>query len=163
MPVPSTADEFLDLTSRSGLVEPAQLQAWLRRSGGAPFGGARATADALVRDGLLTRFHVEQLLRGKWRNFVLSGKYKVLGPLGSGGMGQVYLCEHQVMRRRVAVKVLPDRSGDPAALERFRREARAVARLKHPNIVGGHDIDQDGALHFLVMEYIAGNTLYTIV
>jgi serine/threonine protein kinase len=163
MPAPSTADEFLDLTSRSGLVEPEQLQAWLRRAGGAPSNGARATADALVRDGLLTRFHVEQLLRGKWRNFVLSDKYKVLGPLGSGGMGQVYLCEHTVMRRRVAVKVLPDRSGDPVALERFRREARAVAQLKHPNIVGGHDIDRDGRLHFLVMEYIDGSTLHALV
>jgi serine/threonine protein kinase len=162
---PSTADEFLDLTARSGLVEPPQLQDFLRRrrdAGSLPE-SAPALADALVHDGLLTRFHVEQLLAGKWRHFVLGGKYKVLGPLGSGGMGQVYLCEHQVMRRRVAVKVLPDRSGDPAALARFRREARAVAQLKHPNIVGGHDIDQDGELHFLVMEYIDGNTLYTIV
>jgi serine/threonine protein kinase len=164
MPVPSTADEFLELTSRSGLVEPQQLRAYLqgRRDGALP-DEARAMAHLLVRDGLLTCFHVEQLLRGKWRNFVLSGKYKILGPLGSGGMGQVFLCEHQVMRRHVAVKVLPNRSDDPVALERFRREARAVARLKHPNIVGAHDIDRDGKLHFLVMEYIDGNTLYAIV
>jgi serine/threonine protein kinase len=147
------------------LIEPELLQAYLRgrREAGALPDGARAMADVLVRDGLLTRFHVEQLLRGKWLNFILSGKYKVLGPLGSGGMGQVFLCEHQVMRRHVAVKVLPDPSGDPAALERFRREARAVARLKHPNIVGGHDIDRDGKLHFLVMEYIDGSTLYAVV
>ncbi len=116
-----------------------------------------------MREGLLTRFQVEQLLAGKWRNFILSGKYKVLGPLGSGGMGHVYLCEHQIMRRRVAVKVLPLRAGDHAALERFHREARAVAQLKHNNIVGGYDIDRDGKLHFLVMEYIDGNTLQKII
>jgi serine/threonine protein kinase len=79
-------------------------------------------------------------------------------------MGYVYLCEHQVMRRRVAVKVLPARrSQDPAALERFRREARAVAQLNHTNIVGGHDIDRDGDVHFLVMEYVDGNTFTSIV
>jgi serine/threonine protein kinase len=103
------------------------------------------------------------LLAGKWRNFILSGKYKVLCPLGSGGMGHVYLCEHQVMRRRVAVKVLSPRLGDATSLERFHREARAVAQLKHPNIVGGYDVDQDGDLHFLVMEYIDGSTFQAIV
>jgi serine/threonine protein kinase len=165
MAAPSTADEFLELTVKSGLVEPQELRAYLQGLDDASPrpDEAKAMADALLRDGLLTRFHVEQLLRGKWRNFVLSGKYKVLGPLGSGGMGQVYLCEHQVMRRRVAVKVLPDPAGDASALERFRREARAVAQLKHPNIVGGHDIDRDGKLHFLVMEYIDGSTLYSVV
>jgi serine/threonine protein kinase len=69
----------------------------------------------MVRDGLLTRFQAAHLLQGKWRNFILSGKYKVLGPLGSGGMGQVFLCEHLVMRRRVAVKIMPAaRPDDPA-------------------------------------------------
>jgi serine/threonine protein kinase len=165
MSAPSTADEFLELTARSGLLGPQQLRAFVqrRREAGALPRGARALANVMVRDGLLTRFQAEQLLRGKWRNFVLSGKYRILGPLGAGGMGQVYLCEHQVMRRRVAVKVLPDRSDDPVALERFHREARAVAQLNHPNIVGGHDIDRDGQLHFLVMEYIDGSTFHAIV
>jgi serine/threonine protein kinase len=117
----------------------------------------------LVGDGLLTRFQAGQLLQGKWRNFILSGKYKVLGPLGAGGMGYVYLCEHQIMRRRVAIKVLPPSSSDSASLQRFHREARAVAQLKHTNIVGGYDIDRDGKRHFLVMEYVDGSTFQTIV
>jgi serine/threonine protein kinase len=162
MRVPSTADQFLELVSKSGLLDPQRLQAFLQRRAGAG-GKPRALADELVREGLLTRFQVEQLLAGKWRNFILSGKYKVLGPLGSGGMGHVYMCEHQIMRRRVAVKVLPLRAGDQASLDRFHREARAVAQLKHNNIVGGYDIDRDGRLHFLVMEYIDGNTLQKIV
>jgi serine/threonine protein kinase len=164
MSVPSTADQFLELVRKSGLLDPQQFQACLqRRRAGAVPEAADVLADALVRNGLLTRFQVAQLLQGKWRNFILSGKYKVLGPLGSGGMGHVYLCEHQIMRRRVAVKVLPLRSGDTAALERFHREARAVAQLKHNNIVGGYDIDRDGKLHFLVMEYIDGSTFQKIV
>jgi serine/threonine protein kinase len=78
-------------------------------------------------------------------------------------MADVFLCEHLVMRRLVAVKVLPSCSSDPVALERFRREARAVARLRHANIVGAHDIDKDGELHFLVMEYIEGSNLRTVI
>src|SRR5262249_27217213 len=92
------------------------------------------------------------------------GKYKVLERIGLGGMGQVYLCEHERMRRRVAVKVLPTSSlKDPGALERFEREARAAALLDHPNIVRAFDLDQDGQLHFMVMEYVDGPTLYDLV
>jgi serine/threonine protein kinase len=166
MPAPSTADQLLELLSKSGLLDPQQLQSYLqsRHPNGVGSNTPRTLANILVRDGLLTRFQSEQLLLGKWRNFILSGKYKVLGPLGAGGMGHVFLCEHLVMRRRVAVKVLPtSRSNNVAALERFHREARAVARLHHPNIVVGHDIDRDGKLHFLVMEYIDGSTLHQLV
>jgi serine/threonine protein kinase len=163
MPAPASADEFLDLACKSGLLDVSRLRAYFQRRAAPPPEGPRPTADLLVRDGLVTRYQAEQLLRGKWRNFVLGGKYLVLGPLGSGGMGQVFLCEHTVMRRRVAVKVLPDRSGDPAAVQRFHREARAVASLNHPNIVGGYDTDRDGRLHFLVMEYIDGSTLHRVV
>jgi serine/threonine protein kinase len=158
-------DQFLDLASRSGLLDAPHLHAYLQRlrQAGALPAGPGALAEVMVREGLLTRYQADQLLNGKWRNFILSGKYKVLGPLGSGGMGQVYLCEHQVMRRRVAVKVLHLYPDDPSALARFHREARAVAQLNHPNIVGGHDIDRDGKVHFLVMEYIDGSTFHHIV
>src|SRR5437764_11856617 len=68
------------------------------------------------------------------------------------------------MRRRVAVKVLPAaKAEDPSALQRFYREARAVAALDHPNIVRAYDIDQDDKLHFLVMEYVDGSSLQEIV
>src|SRR6202040_208671 len=97
------------------------------------------------------------------RRFTI-GKYKVLERLGSGGMGSVYLCEHMVMRRRVAVKVLPAaKAEDSSSLERFYREARAVAALDHPNIVRAYDIDQDDNLHFLVMEHVDGSSLQEII
>jgi serine/threonine protein kinase len=162
MPGPLTTDQFIEFVSKSGLLDPQQLQARIQRIRVSEV-PPEALADALVRDGLLTSFQASQLLKGKWRNFILSGKYKVLGPLGSGGMGHVYLCEHQIMRRRVAVKVLPPHSSDGVALARFHREARAVAQLKHTNIVGGYDVDRDGKRHFLVMEYIDGSTFQTLV
>src|SRR5205823_1453125 len=66
--------------------------------------------------------------------------------------------------RLVAVKVLPAaQARDPANLERFEREARAVAALNHPNIVRAHDIDEDKSLHYLVMEYVEGDSLHNVV
>src|SRR5438270_13709251 len=118
----------------------------------------------MVRDGVLTRFQAQQFLQGKWKRFIISGKYKLLEHLGTGGMGSVYLCEHLSMRRRVAIKVLPiSKAQDSSALDRFYREARAVAALDHPNIVRAHDIDQDETLHFLVMEYVDGTNLQDLV
>jgi eukaryotic-like serine/threonine-protein kinase len=68
------------------------------------------------------------------------------------------------MRRRVAIKVLPPaKAEEPAALGRFYREARAAAALDHPNIVRTHDIDQDGNLHFLVMEYVDGSSMLEVI
>ncbi len=123
----------------------------------------RQFADDMVRDGILTFFQSEQFLLGKWRGFTI-GKFKLLERVGVGGMGQVFLCEHMFMRKRVAVKVLPPAKADqPAALGRFYREARAAGTLDHPNIVRTHDIDQDGNLHFIVMDYVSGPNLLDVV
>jgi serine/threonine protein kinase len=165
MPSPSTAEEFLDLVRKSGVIEDRRLDAHVEklRADAALPTDATGLAVLLVRDGALTHFQAEQFLQGKWRRFTI-GKYKVLERLGSGGMGSVYLCEHKLMRRRVAVKVLPTaKAEDAASLERFYREARAVAALDHPNIVRAYDIDQDDKLHFLVMEHVDGSSLQEIV
>jgi serine/threonine protein kinase len=165
MAAPVTVDEFLELVRKSGVVEEKRLEAFLqklRAAGPLPTEPAKL-AGFLVRDGVLTHFQAEQINQGKWRRFTI-GKYKVLERLGSGGMGSVFLCEHKLMRRRVAVKVLPTaKAEDDAALERFYREARAVAALDHPNIVHAYDIDQEDKLHFLVMEYVDGASLQEIV
>ena len=165
MPSPTTNDEFLELVRKSGVVDEKKLTAYLDRVRSAQTlpSTPAALAGLLVRDGLLTHFQAEQFLQGKWRRFTLS-KYKVLERLGAGGMGTVYLCEHKLMRRRVAVKVLPEQKAqDSSSLERFYREARAVAALDHPNIVRAYDIDQDDKLHFLVMEHVDGSSLQDIV
>jgi hypothetical protein len=165
MPAPGTAVECLELVQKSGVADEARLAAYLAQiseTGGLPSEPSKA-AGVLVHEGLLTYFQAEQLLQGKWRRFNI-GKYKVLERLGSGGMGQVFLCEHKLMRRRVAVKVLPTaKATDEASLGRFYREARAVAAVDHPNIVRAFDIDQDGNLHFLVMEYVDGTNLQDLI
>jgi serine/threonine protein kinase len=165
MSAPVSGAEFLELVRKSGLVEGKTLDAQLQKLGDA--GPVPETALEMSRTltvaGLITRFQAARLLEGKWRGFFL-GKYKILERLGAGGMGSVYLCEHKHMRRRVAVKVLPtSRSENRSALDRFYREARAVAALDHPNIVRAFDIDQDEAIHFLIMEYIDGASLYELV
>ncbi len=165
MPSPASAAEFLDLVRKSGVLDEKRLDAHVDKLRAAKTLPSEAgkLAGVLVRDGLLTHFQAEQIMLGKWRRFTI-GKYKVLERLGSGGMGSVFLCEHKLMRRRVAVKVLPTaKATDPSALERFYREARAVAALDHPNIVHAYDIDQDADLHFLVMEYVDGASLQEII
>src|SRR5947208_2182609 len=165
MPAPSTIDEFLELVRKSGVIEEKRLSAHLDRLRSAASVPAepKQLAIQLVRDGVITHFQAEQFLQGRWRRYTI-GKYKVLERLGAGGMGSVYLCEHMLMRRRVAVKVLPAaKAEDSSSLERFYREARAVAALDHPNIVRAYDIDQDDNLHFLVMEHVDGSSLQEII
>jgi serine/threonine protein kinase len=164
MAVPATADEFLDLVRKSGVADEKRLDALLREQRAALPKDPKKLADFLIQNSVLTNFQSENILLGKWKRFTL-GKYKILERLGSGGFAQVYLCEHKLMRRRVAVKVLPvaKSKGGSSALERFKREARASADLDHPNIVHTYDIDQDGDLHFIVMEYVDGPNLQEIV
>jgi serine/threonine protein kinase len=91
-------------------------------------------------------------------------RYRVVELLGEGGMGAVYRAEHRVMKRAVAIKVINGRLLDsPSAIERFRREVEAAARLSHPNIVTVHDADRAGESHFLVMELVDGITLARLV
>ena len=164
MNAPPTIADFLALVRKSGILDENRLAAYLEKQRPTPLPAEpKKFADCLVRDGLLTHFQAEQFLQGKWRRFTI-GNYKVLERIGAGGMGSVFLCEHKFMRRRAAVKVLPiSQSNDPAALQRFYREARAVAALDHPNIVRAYDIDQEDNLHFLVMEYVDGSSLQEIV
>jgi eukaryotic-like serine/threonine-protein kinase len=88
------------------------------------------------------------------------GPYKILGPLGAGGMGEVYRAEDGRLGRDVALKVLPEQfAGDPDRVVRFEREARAVASLSHPNILCLHDFGTEHGLAFAVTELLEGQTL----
>ena len=83
--------------------------------------------------------------------------------IGKGGMGAVYKARQPRLDRFVALKILPPAAaGDPGFAERFNREARALARLNHPNIVAVHDFGQAGGLHYLVMEFVDGGNLRQI-
>jgi serine/threonine-protein kinase len=86
---------------------------------------------------------------------LLAGRYLLLDQLGQGGMGTVFRARDTTLDRPVAVKVLPEgKLADTDAVARFRREARALARLSHPHIVQALDSGQDGEQHFLVMELV---------
>ena len=88
------------------------------------------------------------------------GPYRITGPLGAGGMGEVYRARDTRLDRDVAIKVLPEAvATDPKALARFEREAKAVAALSHPNILAIHDIGEDAEIRFAVTELLDGETL----
>lgn len=92
------------------------------------------------------------------------GGYAILLELGHGGMGRVYKARHDVLRRTVALKVLARRDGKNLELvERFRREARAVANLEHPNLVKVFEVGEDDGRHYLAMEYVEGGTVAQLI
>jgi serine/threonine protein kinase len=165
MPAPVSVPDFLDLVRKGGLVPDKKVHDLLARhkNTGTPQTIDQAAA-ALVRDAQLTFFQAKQLKLGRYKRFTIGSKYRLLELIGAGGMGAVYLCEHTLMKRLVALKVLPvEKLDDPSNLDRFYREARAVAALDHPNIVRAYDIDQYEKLHFLVMEYVDGASLQEII
>src|SRR5215470_13711618 len=88
------------------------------------------------------------------------GTYEILEPIGAGGMGEVYRARDSKLGRDVAIKVLPPAlAADADALARFRREARAVASLSHPNILAIHDFGTDAGVTYAVMELLKGETM----
>jgi serine/threonine-protein kinase len=162
-----TDNKLLELVRKSNLVDEARLTSFLDRTaathGDAALDDPNRLADLLIEANLLTRWQAEKLLSGKHKGFRL-GKYKLLGEIGKGGMSRVYLAEHEMMKRRVAIKVLPrHRVSDSSYLDRFRLEARAVARLDDPNIVRAYDIDNEGDVHYIVMEFVDGQDLHQMV
>jgi len=95
---------------------------------------------------------------------VFGGRYESTRRVGSGGMAEVYLAHDRLLDREVAVKALNDELAlDPQFVERFHREARAVARLSHPNIVALHDYGATDDAYFIVMEFIDGRTVGDLV
>jgi serine/threonine protein kinase len=160
-------DNFLELVRRSRLVDEERLSQAVAdltgKNGGESFDDSEVLAEKLIEAGILTRWQCDKLLEGRHKGFFL-GKYKLLRHLGTGGMSSVYLAEHTLMQRRVAIKVLPQsRIDDSSYLPRFYREAQAAASLDHRNIVRAYDVDNDGKIHYLVMEYVEGRDLQCTV
>jgi eukaryotic-like serine/threonine-protein kinase len=162
-----SVDSFVDYVERSELVEPDVLQAALADLKAAHGGELPADADVvanlLIDKGLVTAWHVEKLMDKKYKRFSL-GNYKLLRLLGQGGMSSVYLAEHKLMHRLRAIKVLPQkRVNDSSYLARFHLEAQATAQLNHSNIVRCYDVDNEGDTHYIVMEFIEGKDLHSII
>ena len=88
------------------------------------------------------------------------GPYEIVASIGAGGMGEVYRADDARLDRDVAIKVLPEHlTDDRDALERFKREAKAVAALSHPNILSIHDFGSDHGIAYAVTELLEGQTL----
>jgi serine/threonine protein kinase len=87
-------------------------------------------------------------------------RYQIISPIGSGGMGEIYLAQDTRLNRKVAIKLLPERyTQDPERLRRFEQEAQAASALNHPNIITIFEIGEAGGRHFIATEYIEGTTL----
>jgi serine/threonine-protein kinase len=160
--VVASVPTFVQALTRSRLLEPAQLDEVVQ-SLQTRYADPKALADDLARRRWLTPYQVEQLLRGRGQDLVL-GHYVLLDSLGEGGMGQVFKARHRRLERVVALKVIrPERLASPDAVRRFEREARAAARLTHPNIVTIYDADEVNGTHFIAMELIEGIDLDRLV
>jgi serine/threonine protein kinase len=157
MPAAQNSTQFLQCVRKSGLVEAEALAQALGSE--AEFLDTEEITALLITKQLLTPFQTKMLRTGVHKGLIV-GPYKILEQIGRGGMGIVYLAEHQKLKRQVALKVLPkDKTKDRIALERFYREARAVAALDHANIVKAHDVNEHDGVHYFVMEYVKGANL----
>ncbi|GIW96568.1 MAG: hypothetical protein KatS3mg110_4609 [Pirellulaceae bacterium] len=163
MAQPSTALEFLELVARSGLWDETACAAIAQQNGWTDQNSALDAARAMIAAKKLTIFQAKQLLKGRWRGLAFDG-YRLLYPLGSGGMGYVYAAEEVSTGWQVAIKVLSDRyRRDIAMLTRIQLEAQAGMRLKHPNILRTWSInrleDSYGEMYYVVMELVKGVSL----
>lgn len=161
MSTPATVEEFLDVLGRSLLLPPELVSA---TAASVPAGDTPAAlAERMVAAGTITRLHATNLLAGRTQGYFV-GPYKLLDKLGRGMNGHVYLGEHTVLKRRVAVKVL-QRTGSEAdeAAKRFEREAKAASALNHPAVAQVYDFIRDDQFTYLLMQFVDGQNLIQLL
>ena len=123
----------------------------------------RRLARQAVQLNQLTLWQAQQLLAGRTSGFRVD-RYLLLDLIGHGGMGRVYLARDTRLNRLVALKILaPERMNNPRAIARFQREARVGAQLQHENLVRIYDFGESNGRYFLVMEYIEGKTIGSLI
>jgi serine/threonine protein kinase len=149
------------MLARGKLLPPEEIrslrQRWLREAGDKA-ADANKFCSWLVGNRYLTTYQAGMLQRGHGDRFFLN-EYKLLDRIGAGRMAGVYKAVHR-LGQTVAIKVLPpSKAKDATLFRRFQREARLARRLKHPNIVRTFQVGEDNGLHYLVMEYLEGETL----
>ena len=163
--------DFLDRLVALGLLAQPDCDAFLaeRYERLSDYGSDERVGMALVQAELLTGYQLERVLEGRTHGLML-GNYRVLDELGRGGMGTVYLAEHRLMRRRVAVKVVAaEEELHPSIRHRFYSEMRVLAELSHPNVVMALDAGEVPAagheppLVFMVLELVEGGDLERLV
>jgi serine/threonine-protein kinase len=159
-----TDETFAGYVTKYAIATPPQIEAARAFQSQTSREGVTASlADALVSLGIITpaiKENVEQKIQAQQKGVSQLLHYKLLKKLGEGGMGSVYLAEDSVHNRQVALKILPPRhAGNAEFLKRFQREADAMGRLHHVNIVRAYSVGEDQGRHFIAMEYCDGETL----
>jgi tRNA A-37 threonylcarbamoyl transferase component Bud32 len=159
-----TFEQFVEGLSSSGLMTADEVSAAQKSwADGKHPPDVQQFARELVRQTKLTKFQAAAVYQGKTKGLVY-GEYTVLDQIGAGGMGQVFKARHRRMDRVVALKVLPpSRTKSSDAVQRFQREVKAAARLVHPNIVTAFDAGEQDGVHYLVMEFVDGSDLSSLV
>lgn len=161
-----TPAQFVEAVVNSRLVGRVRLAAVLDALSPEVAKSARKTADHLVAGGDLTRYQADKLLQGVSDGLVL-GPYRVLSPLGRGGMASVYLArdDRERVPTLVALKVLPPSKAkaERAALARFLREIDLGRQLDHTHIARTFDAGYAGGVHYIAMEFVQGVTLRKVV
>ena len=158
-------DDFAEKVALSGLVPTAELTQARAQVEPEPAADASLRlARLLVQQGLLTTYQARKLLAGATRGFFLGG-YRILSPLGEGGMGKVFLAVNEQTFGKVAIKVLPPRKAleEAGSLVRFRREMELSQRCDHPNLARTLAVGTEGDVNFIVLEYIPGMSLFDMV
>ncbi len=158
-------DDFAEKVVLSGLVPLPELTK--ARSQVEPEPAADASvrlARLLVQQGFLTTYQARKLLAGATKGFFLGG-YRILRPLGEGGMGKVFLAVNDQTFGKVAIKVLPPRKAieEAGSLIRFQREMELSQRCDHPNVARTLSVGTEGDVNFIVLEYIPGMSLFDMV
>ncbi len=152
----------LGMTTRERLEEAKAVREKMVEMGLRP----RALADILYEKGYIEDEQLEALRREdrKFQGQEQIAGYRLLERLGGGAMGTVYKARQISLDRDVAIKVLsPELADDPAYVERFLREAKAVARLNHTNIISGIDVGDANGVKYFVMEYVDGSTVASLL
>jgi eukaryotic-like serine/threonine-protein kinase len=156
-------EAFLNLVRKSRLIDGAVLDRAVSKHGKAT---SRELADLLIRSGDLTHYQAEKLLHGHWRGLAV-GPYRILAPLGRGGMGTVYLAQDSRLapelgdQMLVALKVLTKKTLDeePRKLDRFQHELELGRKTSHPQVTRTLAGGEAEGVHFIAMEYVPGKTL----
>ena len=163
-PLPSS---FLEFAANSKLIEAAELEKLRARM---PTATARELADELVRTGDLTQYQARKLLHGHWERLAI-GPYRLLAPLGRGGMGTVYLARDVRLSEELgddvllALKILPPSAArdEPRLVARFLREIDMGKRVDHPNIAKTLAGGEADGINYLALEYVTGRTVRELV
>lgn len=155
---PANGHEFFSLLEKSQLLDAELIEKLRPQMATHRETEPKRLATTLLKNQLITEYHARQLIAGKYKGFYLA-RYKLLELLGQGGMGRVYLAEQISMERLVAVKLIngqKNKKQQEQAMARFRREAKAVAALRHPNIIQAFDYADEHGIPYIVMEYVEG-------